>query len=473
MEKFKNEGTETKPITINLNEIETELKNSYKLELNQNIANILIEDEQIFLTKIHETILELFSTKYEMFQKLGIIKTAYEDSKKEFLKVYKNTKDSILFSLSEFEKKSKNEFLVSKYKRHCKQSSEYARHKCGGYLIKVINKQIFYIVCNKCKVCATSDCFDVNCPCETVIYSRVLKDEEDGNLMHATWQNYHCSSLTNEKMKCIKCKELIYYNLAEDVVMCKACGFKVEPTLIKWNCVYCKSTFRSKAKFHDDNDLSEFRKEVVNILRTKDIAKPENMSCDCKVNIEASTFFHKRECNGMLYKGIYQNKVVIVCSTCRTSNYSEYFLWTCPKCYKRFHSVYTNIANLLRTQSKSYTLKESNDKLQNDQEIKANIKKTPKTRDNSPVKCESQKILSQIVNDNSVENVEQGVVKPYNNDIISTPNASKAAPKFTKIDSGIYLTTINVNEKTEQKPIFKSEIKENLFNKPERNVVLI
>ena len=475
MDNSKKTGSENKPMTININDFECILTEIFKKELRKNINTILTDKKDAFLLKINDNVSDFIDNNYTFnYRRISLLKESFEKHQKEFLKSYTNLHDDLNDILVIFKDKQDKYLQLSEYKKHCRDSANYAIHTCKGRIIKLTDKKdnIEFLICEKCKFCSLPGDIQLFCNCGANYYSRVLKEDEDGNMMYTTWEKYHCPSLTNEKMKCIKCKELIFYNLAEDVVMCKACGFKVEPTLIKWNCVYCKATFRSRAKFHDDNDLSEFRKEVGNILRTKDIAKPENMSCDCKVNIESSTFYHKRECTGLLYKGIYQNKVVIVCSACRTANYSEYFLWTCPKCYKRFHSAYTNVANLLRTQSKSYTLKESNDKMQKDLEVKANIRKTPKSRDNSPGKSESKKMLSQIVNDRSVDNVEQGVVKPFNkDDINTTPNAPKAAPKFTKFDSGIYLTTINVNEKTEQKPI--NEIKESLFTKPERNVVLI
>ena len=39
-------------------------------------------------------------------------------------------------------------------------------------------------------------------------YTNILNNIEEMNLLPATWDNYHCPQIINEKMKCIKCKEI-------------------------------------------------------------------------------------------------------------------------------------------------------------------------------------------------------------------------------------------------------------------------
>ena len=49
--------------------------------------------------------------------------------------------------------------------------------------------------------------------CNEDYYSSTLGKNEDKNLLLATWKEYHCEKVINEKMKCVKCHFNLYLNL--------------------------------------------------------------------------------------------------------------------------------------------------------------------------------------------------------------------------------------------------------------------
>ena len=59
------------------------------------------------------------------------------------------------------------------------------------------------------------------------------------------------------------------------------------------------------------------------------------MPC-CKLNVFFTNFYHKKVCKGVLYEGELNNNIVIVCDKCHAINFYERFIWTCPKCGKKF-----------------------------------------------------------------------------------------------------------------------------------------
>ena len=42
--------------------------------------------------------------------------------------------------------------------------------------------------------------------CNTKYFSNILKENENAKILPATWKKYHCSTLINAIMKCVKCK---------------------------------------------------------------------------------------------------------------------------------------------------------------------------------------------------------------------------------------------------------------------------
>jgi hypothetical protein len=425
MDNSKKSQSDNKLMTININDFESVLTEIYKKELTKNINTILIDKKEKFLLKINDNVSDFIDNNYTFnYRRISLLKESFEKNQKEFLKTYTNLHDDLNDILVIFKDKQDKYLQLSEYKKHCRDSENYAIHTCKGRIIKLTDKKdnIEFLICEKCKICSLPADIHLYCNCGINYYSRILKDDEDGNVMYATWEKYHCPSLTNEKMKCIKCKDFIFFNLSENILICKSCGFKIEPTQIIWSCVFCKSAFRSKAKFHNDHELKDLKDRLCKIIEEGNLARPEGLACECNFELNKTKFFHKRECQGLLYKGDYLEKVVIVCAECKTTNYSEYYLWTCPVCFKRFKNIIKEIKEdinvpVLKSQSKSFSNDEPNNNMKKEIEIPADIRKSANSRDNSPKKSGSKiKLTSKkfIDNLNSLENIEQGKVTPFN-----------------------------------------------------------
>jgi hypothetical protein len=71
-------------------------------------------------------------------------------------------------------------------------------------------------------------------------------------------------------------------------------------------------------------------------------AHPNNLSCCPKINVYFQDFYHKKECKGVLFLGELRNKIIIVCDKCKSINFYERFIWTCPNCGRRFRDRKSN-----------------------------------------------------------------------------------------------------------------------------------
>ena len=68
------------------------------------------------------------------------------------------------------------------------------------------------------------------------------------------------------------------------------------------------------------------------------------MPC-CKLNVFFTEFFHKKACRGILYEGELNDNMIIVCEKCHAINLYERFIWTCPKCLRKFRDIKNNSIN--------------------------------------------------------------------------------------------------------------------------------
>ena len=67
-------------------------------------------------------------------------------------------------------------------------------------------------------------------------------------------------------------------------------------------------------------------------------AKPIVVPC-CKLKVYDYTFFHKKSCDGEVFQGEFNQQIVVVCSKCKILSFFDNFIWTCPKCLKRFRKT--------------------------------------------------------------------------------------------------------------------------------------
>ena len=246
--------------------------------------------------------------------------------------------------------KSSHYNYLSRFRKHCEKTAEYAYHSCikgtyqKFYEIKATNKlnnkeEIKYVLCPDCKYCFLSDCIRMVCQeCNKEYFSSILPEYQDKNILLATWEKYHCGSMKNQIMKCIKCKKDLYINLYNNQLLCinKSCNFMSKPLSILWKCSKCGKDFRSKAKVYNPTELKIIQRSINIALLIKKKAYPKELPC-CHRNPKELTFFHKDECKGALYLGFLLDKEVVICEKCHAMNFEEKFTWICPLCKVRFH----------------------------------------------------------------------------------------------------------------------------------------
>ena len=224
-------------------------------------------------------------------------------------------------------------FVTNNYIPHCNHTTM-PIHKCGDKLYILGS----YLLCLKCKMIYRSSCVLFHCDyCEKDYYTSI---EKDNNIKYkpATWEKYHCNAVINDVMKCFKCKNCLYINVYNLKLCCLKCNFEIEQNRIKWKCIICNEDFQSDAKVYNPLEFKNMKIAVKQAIYEGIKAKPDVVPC-CdmtKEEIEKANFYHKKDCNGILYQGILDNNKIIVCSKCHKLYYFEHHFWTCPICKERF-----------------------------------------------------------------------------------------------------------------------------------------
>jgi hypothetical protein len=341
-----------------------EVKFIYDFLYEDNFSNILIQTKESFMDTIESNIKEIL---HYHFDTLYINSSFFKQISKQFKKDIETKYINDYSLLNEQYTKNKNDLkenernYLEHFLKHCSNTCQYAYHHCpnnkkGKFILveeneskkRKKNPEIKYVICIDCKKCYPSDCISMICtPCNYEYFSSVLKDNDDSNIVLATWEKYHCGgSLQDQVMKCIKCKKELYLNLTTNKLICKNtnCNFESKPNSILWKCSFCLKEFRSKVKVYNPVEFQRMKKAINNALIMKIRANPKMLPC-CKKDhneIKDLTFFHKEECKGILYKGFLSGKEILVCNNCHAMNFLDKFNWICPLCGKKFHLYHSN-----------------------------------------------------------------------------------------------------------------------------------
>ena len=319
-------------------------------EFDELFDDILILDENQFFTQLQSRVeneLEgIYSDKIFTDKKFAnVLIKGLNNIKSD----YKSNYD-LLNSAYEIYLKSKNsrkndiEFLNNQYRRHCmgEVDNEHANHFCNARLGKFIlvrkHGSVHYVICSNCKKVYYSNMITCKCyKCNKEYYTEILSKYDNEFLLPATWENYHCKQIANEKIKCIKCHETFYLNMKTGMLVCqnKNCNFTSKPSRILWTCSICQEDFKSGAIPYNPLDLEIIKKLIKQTLFQKQKAHPNKVPC-CKLNVFFTEFYHKRKCPGILYTGELNDDIIIVCDKCHAINFNDRFIWTCPKCGSKF-----------------------------------------------------------------------------------------------------------------------------------------
>ena len=309
-------------LILNENQFMSQLRNRVEDELEG------IYSDQIFSEKKFTNILE---------KGLNQIKPEYKESYDFISNIYD------AYSKNKNSRRNDFEFLTNKYRRHClnEVQNTHATHTCnklGKFLLCKKSGKVEYVICINCQKVYYSNMILCKCyKCNKEYYTEIFTKNEDEFLLPATWENYHCKLIANEKIKCLKCHEIFYINMKTGMLTClnKKCNFVSKPTRILWTCSICQEDFKCGAIPYNPLDLEIVKKIIKQTLFQKQRAHPYKVPC-CKINVFFTEFFHKKKCPGILYAGELNGDIIIVCDKCHAINFFDRFIWTCPKCGNKF-----------------------------------------------------------------------------------------------------------------------------------------
>ena len=328
---------------LNIEKLKEKINLMYENEYKEIFKQILIISKEDFMSFISNGVKILLIEIYgEENINNKILLNLQEELYKEYEKEYLINYDKLnkFWKNLEKEKNDIEKYYLTNFRKHCCESLNYAFHNCQNEKSKFIkyeeNNKIKYVICIECQIVYFSNCILCYCSfCNKNYYSSILSKEEKNNLFIATWEKYHCEKIINEKMKCLKCKSDFYINVESKNLICLKCNLKINPNKIVWTCKNCKKDFKSKVIIYNPIEYERIKKIIQQTLNIKHRAHPKKIPC-CKLNIFNTEFFHQKNCNGILYEGELDNKIIIVCEKCNAVNFNDKFIWTCPKCFNRF-----------------------------------------------------------------------------------------------------------------------------------------
>ena len=327
------------------NDIDLKLKKIIKLLYSESFNNILIYPRSQFIKNLEKKFDKIISEKYSEY--INIKKSYIDILKKEInLKSY-NEYQFLKKEINDYTKNPKKYEFLTNFVPHCSKTEKEALHYCGsssilGKFILVNINDNNYVICVGCHKCFKGELIEMFCPfCQKNYYSSISSFNRNitKTLPFATWEKYHCGSIVNEIMKCIKCKSNFYYDSANDKLVClnKNCKFEAKPKRIIWKCFICSSDFTSSAKAFNPLEIKMFKNSINYALIMNEVARPFKINyCNfCRSDISKATFNHKKDCDGILLMSKLNNKEVIVCNKCHGMNFYSQYSWFCPFCNKK------------------------------------------------------------------------------------------------------------------------------------------
>ena len=337
----------------------------------ENFFEILLKEKSSFLNNIENQVLELLKLQYKDDEVKYQKELAIFEKNKDSIKSRYELDSSILNEeYNKYIQSPDNVTYLTRLRKHCLNSEQIPMHKCttitekyGKFIYvnninnnnvdsgnginaksknKLNSKNYSYVICSECLYCYMTSLVKVYCSsCKCEYYSSKIEDNENENILPATWNDYHCKPIiVNEMMKCVKCENILHINLITKKLVClnKKCNFSSNPQSIVWKCKICKKDFRSSAKVFNPLEIKILQKEVWKSLIYKNLALPQKIFCcfdkEKKENIK---YFHDKKCKGELYKGEMNGKEIVVCGKCHAVNFYEKFIWTCPICNTRYY----------------------------------------------------------------------------------------------------------------------------------------
>ena len=319
--------------------------------------NILIEEKSKFIKNIKLKLKDIIkrqniNSKTDYEKQISLL----EKEEINIINRYEKDYSFLKKELIKYEKYPKEVKFLKHFRKHCIDINQTPLHKCNDekfgkfievfedkknkYISKKSEEKSLYVICSECNKCYYTDLIKIFCSCcKTEYFSSKLGENENENILPATWKEYHCKPIiVNETMKCFKCENVLYINLYTKKLVClnTKCNFISDSKSIIWKCKLCRKDFTSAAKIFNPLENKILQKAVFYCLLNKEICLPQKIYCCCLIK-RNTKFAHNKKCDGELYKGILDNKLIVVCEKCHAVNYYEKFIWICPSCNVKFY----------------------------------------------------------------------------------------------------------------------------------------
>ena len=323
----------------------------------KNFNDILIQEKSKFLKNIEAQLINILKRQNKNSKSdYNIQFSLYQKEKENIISQYEKDYSLLKKELNKYHQNPNEIHFLSNFRKHCIDISQIPLHKCSennlGKFIEVFeeNKRKYlqkksidkslYVICSECNKCYNINLIRMYCTCcKAEYYSSKLDENDNDNILPATWKEYHCKPIiVNETMKCIKCENVLYINLYNGKLVCLniKCNFSSDAKSIIWKCKLCQKDFTSEAKIFNPLDNKILQNSVFECLLNKEISLPQKLYCCCLIR-HNTKYFHNRKCDGELYKGSLDSKSIVVCSKCHAVNYYEKFIWICPLCNIKFY----------------------------------------------------------------------------------------------------------------------------------------
>ena len=439
---------------ITFTEEEEKLLKKYLEEYNDTYPKILLLNPFEFFQNVIKGLEFTLKDKLNGFSQNS--KSKIEDYLIE--KVYPSDYKFALFIKKNIKNRTKEEISSHYFKgeilTHCEDDkcNDYYVHSCGEkfqfFKYKISNNNTKYLFdnnsynkspeknnnqydiclfCEKCEMIYRSNFIKFKCGLTGEdFYSKIIDNNNNININSmnplATWKNYHCNAVINDKMKCDKCNNKLYF-ISPTKVLCKNCNQEFNPLDIKFKCIVCKENFSSEAKIFNPLEYKALKICIKEAIISKIKAKPNNIGCGCDLNINKTKFIHRKHCRGELYMGELNNTKVVICNKCDSMGLYENYIWTCPICFKKYRDNLTNKENKEK-ENEDKNNKENDEiaeikpkKKNKKNKVKININEKQREKENiiiknietSPKESSSfqSKLFTEIDNKNIIKIIEQ------------------------------------------------------------------
>ncbi len=370
----------------NLSKFEEKLTDICQMEFEEKIVDLLKLNDREFMQSFEKRMRLILEDIYSSscFKNYQLNNLLKDNIRRIYEEYYKQHAEYVQ---GHYKPNKKNNTKI-RFNKHCKNSSDTPIHTCNGYFYPITddNGEILYLVCMNCEMVYLSSSVFMTCEvCDTDYFTAILKTTDNMDLVPATWDKYHCSALINDKMRCINCQDYLYLKVKTNTLICQSCDFEADPKSILWICMLCHGEFKTGAKMYNKLEFKLIKLAIKEALLNKENSKPSLLPCCNKKDLSDVSFFHKKDCDGLIFQSdLIKGRKIVVCEKCKMMNDYEKFVWICPLCFKRFKQKDSKKKDEIRKSKRSETEKTSNNNInkgEKEKEVKKNSKSTTNTPD--------------------------------------------------------------------------------------------